>query len=241
MPRLKDRQRQIPGGLQLLVPETKWRAPAYASFETIVMQLIAHRQANPYLAQQHGWSTDPDTVRDYVDSFNASICKRMGWTEYYTEGGAETALPFQRPTPPPTDPSKLSAVANNIKAIWAGLKTVNDWMDSNEPAVESSLSESRAKICSECPLNEVGNLETWFTRPAAEGIKRQIEKFSARNLTTSYDSKLHTCKACLCVNSLSVHVPIAIKVAHMSQETFDVLKTAPACWVVDEGKAIGRV
>src|SRR5215813_15336613 len=110
MPKLKSRERFIPGGFQFRQPETNFQAPFQASFETIVQALIAHRKANPHLVTTHGWSVDPNQVREELDNYNARICKQMGWTDFYYDGGAPEAPINPRSMPRPA----LQAIAGVV-------------------------------------------------------------------------------------------------------------------------------
>lgn len=235
--RLKDRQRQVPNGYKFLQPQTNWQSPFFASFNVIVSSLIAHRKANPHLVKQHGWRTDEAGVADEVDEYNARICAQNGWTQYIMAPLGEPPPPKSKP-PTIQDQKQLSAAGLKAAKVWSGVKTLNEWYDSQEPAVPAELSIARAKACSECPFNEPGDYSKWFVAPAAEAIKRQVEKFSDRKLSTPYDDKLQVCKACLCVNKLSVHAPLRLKLAHMRPDVYAELETAPDCWVVRERKEI---
>jgi hypothetical protein len=234
MARLKSRDRFIPNGFVFYQPQTGWKAPKNRSFETIVNALIHHRKGNPHLVEKHHWATDHDTVADELDAFNAAVCERMGWKDFIQSNFTGSAPPkFFAPSP--SDQSSLAAAAGRIKKIWSGIRTLSQWYDSQEPGVPAELSTARAKTCSECLMNQPGDFSTWFTGPAAEAIKRQIEKFADRKLSTPYDDKLHTCAACLCVNKLSVHAPLHLKVANLSKEVeAELRKGNPDCWVVRE-------
>jgi hypothetical protein len=89
MPRLKDRQRQIPGGFKFAIPEVSYTAAAFSSFDVIVNSVFKLTNANPGLAVEHNWPLDRNAVADWVDVFNAELCERMGWTEYYVQGGVQ--------------------------------------------------------------------------------------------------------------------------------------------------------
>lgn len=240
MPRLKSRQKFPPGGFVFYQPQTRWQSTPNASFDSIVNDIIMHRRGQPAMTEKAGLSTDYETVSNELDAFNAAIAKRQGWTDYYSEGGAETALPFPSapPSPPPTNPGRVSAAAASVKAIWQGVKTLNDWIDSGEPAVAPELSARRAEVCASCPKNAAGSFESWFTRPASEAMRRQLERVQDRKLTTSFDDKLNICQVCFCPMRLKVHVPIVAINAHLSDETRSALKavTNPSggCWLPKE-------
>ena len=233
-PRLISRSKQIPGGMQFHIAAIPtFKLHSFSSLSSAAQQIIAVRQANPYLTQKNNWSTVTSVVEDEVDQYNAKVCAAMGWTNYITDTGGSVSIP--KAQTPQQSPSNIAAAAGVAKRLWAGLRTLNDWYDSREPAVPPEQSSARAKVCVACPKNKPGDLETWFTRPAAEAIKRQIQKFADRKLSTPDDAKLHTCEACLCINSLSVHAPLHLKLAHMTLDTRAALD--PSCWVLAEEKA----
>ena len=93
MARLKDRQRQIPNGFKFVLPEVQYESAPFSSFDTIVNSVTKVVNANPSLAEQFGWPIDRPHVADWVDSFNAQICERNGWTEFYNEGGVDHHSP----------------------------------------------------------------------------------------------------------------------------------------------------
>jgi hypothetical protein len=222
MPRLKNRQHQIPGNLTFRQPESNWQPRANSSFQGIVEALIAHRRANPFLAQQHNWSTDRAVVEDEVDSFNASLCEQMGWTDYIMAAGGQPAqVPFER--------RPAQSILHRAASVVAGSETLVDWISSGAEAVKPSVSEERAVICSECPRNESGELLRWFTRPAAAAIKAAVESRKGMNLSTTMDDKLGVCSACGCELHLKVHLPLDRIKAHMSKETMEALD--PRCWI----------
>ena len=74
--------------------------------------------------------------------------------------------------------------------------------------------------------------ETWFTRPAAEAIKLQLQKLAARKLATTVDSQLNVCTACLCPLKLKVHTPLPFILEHMSANTKAELDAK--CWILSE-------
>ena len=233
MSRLKSRQKFIPNGFVFYQPETKWRSPANASFEIVVQSLMAHRNAQPFLAKKHGWKLEHDEVADEVDAFNARICEQMGWMDY-VQAPLGAAPPPKFPAPSPSDASKLAAVAGHVKKIWAGVRTLTDWIDSGEPAVPTDQSSARAAVCAICPKNTPGDFTTWFTKPAAEAIRRQIQKVEHRNLSTPYDDKINVCEVCLCPLKLKVHTPLSHINAHLTEDVLHDLERAPNCWIVSE-------
>lgn len=233
MARLINRQMQIPGGLKFYQPETKFVARS-GSFHSIVDQVIAMRKANPAMVSAKGWATDFDNVSHEVDAFNAAICERMGWTTYITNpmSGAPQSPKFQALSP--MDSQQLAAVAGRVKKIWAGVKTINSWEEAGYPTVDQEKAEGRAKTCSDCPLNGQGDFTKWFTAPAAAAIKKQVERFNHKKLSTPNDENLGVCQGCLCPLKTKVFCPIEFIRAHTGEEAMNELRNGKNCWIVSE-------
>ena len=230
---LSNRQLQVPGGFKFYIPELKWEPKPYQSFDQLVQQIISLRQGNPQLTQKNGWSLDYNSVANEVDAFNSRICEHMGWTNYIIQAQGAPPPPKSRP-PSIADQKQLGAAAAAVKKIWSGVRTLNDWLDSGEPAVDSRLSAARAMKCSTCPMNGKGDWTTWFTAPASEAIKRQLTKLAERKLTTPYDDKIQICEACLCPLKLKVHTPIKFIKANILEPVLQELAKAPNCWIIEE-------
>ncbi len=231
MPRLKDRNRFIPNGYVFYQPQTGWKAPRFASFDTIVNALIAHRKGNAFLCQKHGWSTDRESVANEVDEFNAAVCLKMGWNDYVSlqaVGGQPAALPFQRPTP------SLSA---RLGKLAAGGLTLVEWIKSGAEAVPAPLAAERAAVCAKCPLNEKGDWTSFFTIPVSEAIREAVRQRKDWNLTTPHDPDLFVCSACYCPLPLMIHVPLDFKLKKMDQQTIDALHSD--CWIRKEKEHVG--
>lgn len=235
MARLKSRQRPIPNGFVFLQSQTGWKAPRNASFNTIVNALIAHRKGNPFLAQKHKWSLDPVAVADEVDAFNAMVCERMGYTNFI-QSPVGVAPPPKFPAPSASEQSKLSAAAGQVKKIWAGVRTLNDWIDSGDPPVPAEQSAARARCCATCNKNTPGDFTTWFTKPAAEAIQKQVERISDRKLSTPEDARLNVCSVCLCPLKLKVHTPLNYINSYLSEGVLKELEKVSGCWIVEERK-----
>ena len=233
-PRLRDRQKSVPNGYVFHQPQVpQWKPSYQPSFSSLVQQVITMRNANPYITQKNKLSTGPAAVEDEVDTFNARHCLSQGWDSYVqTDGGAVSIPKYQTPQ---RNQSSIAAAAGVAKKLWAGLRSTNDWIDSGVPAVPQEQAEQRGGICEVCPLNGQGGLEAFFTVPASTAIKRQIEKLSARKLSTSHDAKLNVCTACLCPLALLVQTPLQFKLAHMTPDTRAALD--PKCWCLSEEKA----
>lgn len=231
MARLNNRNVQIPFGLKFYQPETRFNS-RQGSFNNIVDQVVAMRKANPALVAKHNWATEWDLVADEVDAFNASICERMGWTQFINQPGAGAAPAPKFKALSPLAEKQLSAAADKVKKVWQGVKTLNDWIDSKLPPVEQALSQHRAEVCAACPANGQGGLDSWFTKPAAAAIKLQLSKLADRKLSTTVDDKLNVCTICLCPLKLKVHTPLPFITEHMTDKTKSELDKK--CWILEE-------
>lgn len=235
MPRLLNRQLQIPYGMTFYLPALKWTPkPAKgASFNQICDQLEAVIKANPAMAAQNKWPKTKPEIENWVDFYNATLCEKMGW-EGYTLGEEAAGLSLPKVLSPSQRESlkNLTAAAERAKELIAGARSLIEWDDSGEEAVPAETSASRAEVCAKCPLNSSEDLTKWFTVPAAELIKRRIERAQSRRLTTPKDDLLHLCTACHCPLKLKVHVPIAWVRKRLTDEQKARLDTS--CWILHE-------
>ena len=235
MPRLKDRQRQVPGGYKFYLPEVKWSAPGnFPSFTVVCDRLQQVINANPYLAQKNHWPTDRKSIEDWVDLYNATVCARMGWDDYIVADGGGGSVPKTTPQHQQQTLQSLRNAAVAAKELIAGAKSLMEWEDSGDPPVPADLSTARAIVCAGCPKNEVGDYTRWFTVPAAELIKRRVEKAQKRGLTTPSDDRLSTCTACHCPLKLKVHVGIKWITKRLTDEQRSKLATGNNCWILSE-------
>lgn len=232
MLRLKDRNKSIPGGFHFYLPEIKWSAPKnYPSFSVVVAALTQVIRANPALAQKHGWPLDQRGIEDWVDTYNATVCAKMGW-EAYIQNSAGGSFPKSQA--PAQNLSSLAAAAAAARKLVAGAKTLIAWLDSGDPPVARDEANRRASICAACPHNSDQALGHWFTTPASELIKRQVQKLAERAISTVHDEKLNLCDICLCPLKLKVHTPIGYILNEIPKETLAQLKAVPGCWVAHE-------
>lgn len=240
MSRLISRQMQIPNGFWFYQPETKWDSRKtigmHPSFTVLTNAVVAHRLGNASVGDKTKWSTDPNTVADEIDHFCASFCQQMGWTKYIAIDAGGPPAPKSMPLSQ-SDLKQVSAAAGRVKKIWAGVKILSDWIDSGEPAVPQEQSTARAAVCKACTrFNGKGDFTRWFTAPAAESIRRQLEKVRDRQLATPHDEDINVCEACLCPLKLKVHTPIHFIKAHTSAEVLAEMSQNPDCWIVRELK-----
>lgn len=227
--KLKERFKQIPGGLKFYQPETKWQPRPWASFDEIVNSLVNHRKANPFLSQKHGWSTDPGVVSAEVDAFNARICQQMGWADYITNdaGGAAAQPPFPSPHQPP--PPGLSS---RLKSVAAGGELLVEWIRNGAEAVPAEQAARRAEVCSTCQYNDKGDWTRYFTVPASNAIRAEVNKRREWKLETPQDDQLQVCEICSCPLKLKVHVPIKDVLGHIMAEVRAQLPDW--CWIRKE-------
>lgn len=235
---LKNPQMNIPGGgYDFRQPEINWHAHKvlglHPSLAVIVPSLISARKAHPHLITKHKWSVDFNSVMEEVKQFNVKRCLANGWMNYLTEGGGSGAPPFNK-AQSLLNQKQLGAAVEKVKRLWAGLKTLNDWLDSGEPPVEQDHSEKRAAVCVECPLNGQGDFSSWFTVPASGAIKRQLERLEQRKIFTSQDAKLNVCTACLCPLKVKVQTPMKFIKPHLLPEVIEDLKGGKNCWLLAE-------
>jgi hypothetical protein len=229
---LKSRDKQVPNGFSFYDSATGFKSVGkYPSFNTLVAQVIAARKGNPSVVIAHHLATDPALVADEVDRFNAEVCRGKGWGDFIRERGRnEPAVapgPFQ-PVPRP--------VAGKLASLAAGTAVVIEWLSSGADAVPAEQAESRAAVCAGCPMNdkldEKKGWEQWFTLPWANGVKRTLNARREMKLETSRDSELGTCKACLCVIQLKVHLKLESFYKDMPQQDKDALHES--CWILAE-------
>lgn len=224
MPRLIDRNRQIPNGLTFLQPQTKWQPPRFASFNTICQGLQSHRQGNPELAAKYGWATDLPTIEREVDYYNALICKQMGWTDYYVDDGGAA--------PPPPKSIAPASLLSRAGQLAVGARTIIEWIRSGAEAVPEAQANKRAGRCVNCPKHGTGDLSSYFTVPAVAAIQGAINQRRDWKLSTVFDDKLQVCEGCYCPMKLKVHMPLAAILKEMPEETKKEL--VPECWILTE-------
>lgn len=236
MQRLKSREKQIPNGFWFRMPAISWDSRKvlglHPSFDTLVRAVQSARKANPAHTTKNKWSLDKEAIANEVEQFQVKVCLAAGWTQYLTEGGGGTP-PFSH-SQSLANQKQLGAAVEKVKKLWAGVKTLNEWLDSGEPPVEPELSEKRAATCIACPLNGQGDFTSWFTRPAADVIAKQIARLTERKISGSLDSKLGVCAACLCPNVLKTKTPMKFIKPHLSQEVISDLRGGKDCWIIAE-------
>ncbi len=219
MARLKDRQRQIPGGFRFALPDLNYTSPPFASFDTILNAVWTILKANPAVSQARGWPQTRDDAGDWIDEFNADWCFFNGWRDYINgePGGGPP-----KSTPPTSQAARLAA----------GAKTIAEWLGEGASPVDGDKAEARAFVCTRCPLNVPGDLSNFFTRATSDLLRRQIASAREVSLTTIHDNRLGVCSACSCPMRLKVWTPIEIIRRNMTQESKEALHKD--CWIPKE-------
>lgn len=226
MATLKNKQSQIPHGYRFILNELNWKSQPYASFDTIVNQAQAVIRANPEIAKKKGWPSERHRVADWVEQYNVKLCQQNGWKDYIIETAEDSPPKWV----PPAQAVRLSG------RLAAGAKSLLDWLGDGAEPVPGMLSEYRAAVCVKCPLNEKGELDTFFIRSVSEIIRKQIGFAKSLNLSTIHDDKLGVCAACSCPLKLKVHVPLQHILDRIPGESYKALHEQ--CWIRKENDVL---
>lgn len=226
MARLKSRTQHPPHSFRFIQPEAGQTNEFVGSFNAVVQQVITLRNANPFLADRHGWRLDLAGVEDEVDSYNAVRCIAGGWTNFVVMDDASPPAPTYVMPPP----SQKKSVVGQLRNVAAGVGVLLEWLGSGAKPVEQSLADSRASICSICPKNDGGDFTAYFTEPIANKIRTQLEIRSDLQLRTAHDDKLTVCSACDCPLKLKIWVGLDHILAHTSDDVKASLDKN--CWIL---------
>lgn len=221
---LKNHRTFPPGGFQYFQAATGWNARPGATFDEVVTELIAHRAANP----RFNLPQDRETVSAELDEYT---CIRIANNPEYCMGGIIPKAPLPPPWPARAAGKLGVAVAAGSKVI-AGVGVLLDWLGEGAKPVDAGLAETRARICSDCPQNQPGDLTSFFTAPASDIIRKQIEMRREMKMETPYDDRLGVCVACACPMRLKVWTPIEHVAKRLLPESR--AKLDPRCWIPKE-------
>ncbi len=226
MPRLKDRNKQTPGGHKFYDPILKYRSQPWASVDQIAAGLIQAREGNPAMTQQHGWSTDFATVCNEVDEAIARQCQQMGWNSYIVAegGGGQPPSNFQRP-------QSQRFLGKLRSVVGSGSPVIIDFIKSKEEAVPIKVATERAQVCLQCPYNlKAKSLLDIFTTSASEAIRKGLEQLRGWNLSVPNSEGLSVCEICQCPLKLKVFIPLEQIKSKMSDEVrYDLPEW---CWII---------
>ncbi len=228
MPHLKSRTAHPPYSFRFLQPEAGQTDEFVGSFNYVVEQVIRLRQANPFLCERHGWSTEVAAVEAEVDAYNTARCIAGGWLDFVVMDD-QPVPDYQMAQKKTTAPGFFKSVAGNANRIAAGVGLLYDWIGPTAKAVPEELAEKRAATCVACPLNGKGGVLDFFVAEAAKVIHTQLQIRTEMSLKTSLDSQLGICKACSCWTPLKVHVPMEFIMARMPDDVRE--KLDEKCWI----------
>lgn len=232
---LKSRSRTPKGGWAFRQPEANWEMPlplaqTFESATRLIRQMrINNRKLN--------LPTDAGSVARDLEQFTLA---RLNFDpEWCVPGQDEVKKKPVSPPGPEKSPSLwqraragAAALVGEVKKTAAGARILGDWLGAGMEPVASSLAESRAAICLECPKNVRGNWRTMVTGAVAEAVKEQAEMKGRIELATPQDHELGTCGVCLCHLPLKVWVPLSHIAEHTSEQVWSELPEW--CWMRKE-------
>lgn len=222
MPRLRSRTKWPPGEFQILLPEIGMKRPIKGSFSEVVNAFAKIVEANPALADKHGWPRDREGQENWLDEREAHRLIANGYLNFVDLEGDPPKAGRAGVRPP----ASAAAVAGNAKTA---LSIYKDLFGGERP-VERDLAEARAKVCAVCPLNDISkSLTHYFTEKLAKSLTSLWGMMNDLSLNTSQDAALGVCQACECPMRAKVHVPLKVLDTHMTRDQFD--KLDPACWI----------
>ena len=230
MPHLKSRTAHPPYSFRFLQPEAGQTEEVVGSFNFVVEQVIRLRQANPFLCERHGWSTEVAAVEAEVDAYNTARCIAGGWLDFVVMEDGNNAPLYQIPAQKKTNKGLFQSAVGSIKHVAAGVAVLIDWLGNGAKPVEQALADSRAATCSDCPKNDGGDFTRYFTEFVANKIRTQLEIRGDLQLRTPSDESLTVCSACDCPLKLKVWVPIEHVMLHTPDDVR--AKLDPRCWIL---------
>jgi hypothetical protein len=219
-----------------MLPEVGMKKSLSGSFREMVVAFAGIVQKNPALAQKLHWPTDLVGQEAFVDERE---CRRLlsgGWPSFVDQTVA--------PAPSRWNPSEVKknwrGVAAVIKGGKAAFAAYASMFGPGGKPVDRDLAEARAKVCRDCPKNDVdGGLSAHFLEGTAKGVLSLLGALKDLDVSTSVDDQLGVCKACLCPTRAKVFVPLTVIVANMPAAVWPELqKEGAPCWILRES---GRV
>lgn len=212
-----------PKGWQFHQSHMKWDMPAPVSqtLDSAAQLVLKVRLKNPAITAANKLSTNLDAIKDELIVFNALA----------------NHVPVG-PVLPKSEPRRLlpqvvQDAAAAVKDVALDGANLLEWLADGQ-AVPAAQSAQRALVCSECPENDKQLAGRWYMVPVSEMLRKALEKRSDLKLSTPYDEKLGSCRACHCVLPLKVHPPIDRVMKRMTPEKIS--KLDPKCWILREMK-----
>ena len=220
--RLKSRDKWVPHGFQILLPEIGMKEPITGSFNAVVNAFARIVEKNPALAEKKGWPKDRQSQEDWIDEREAQRMAAHGWMNFVEMEGQ-----------PPTIQKKTSLVAR-VGSVAAGVKTAlaiyRDLFGPDGKVVAKEEAERRAAVCVACPQNDVaGGLRKYFVKEAAREIMMVAGMLKDMNATTSLDAKLGVCQSCQCPLGAKVFIEAHVLKKNLKPE--QISKLDPNCWI----------
>lgn len=224
--RLKSRDKWVPGGFQILIPQAGMKAPFSGSFSDAVRFLHSFRSKNPALCEKHGWSLDIAQIETDVDLYNAQRMVAAGFLNFVEIEGQ----------PPPIQHGDVSVkkkgvVAGGVSAALTGAKIYKEMFAGSQP-VSLAEAERRASICEVCPQNKRGGFKDWFVSQTAKALTELVGMMNDMNLRTSKDGNLGKCETCDCPMRAKIWPQLDVILKHMKPD--QIKKLDPKCWITNQ-------
>lgn len=222
--RLKSREKFVPGGFQVLIPQAGMKKPFSGSFSEAVRFLHSFRSKNPALVEKNGWSLDIAQIEADVDLYNSQRMVAAGYLNFVELEGEV-----------PGEKKKSLAVSfRSVRNAVAKAKTAaaiySDLFGPDGKVVAKEEAERRAAICVECPRHDTtGGLAKYLVKEAAAEIMAVFGILKNKDVTTSLDDKLGVCEICECPMRAKVHVSNEILKKHIKPD--QIAKLHEKCWI----------
>jgi hypothetical protein len=199
MSKLRDKTRQVPNGLKFVQPETGFSPQPWSSFDSIVQQVLQHRQNNKWLAEKYNWAMTREGVATDVEQYNVRLCEINGWTDFIFVGGPPVSFHPARSSKLPDGAGVAEGgLKRRISNAAGGLGLFTTWLGSGLKPVDQALAEKRAKICEHCPKNQLGDFWQKLAGVAAAELRTLIAIKADLELKLPNEDKLHSCSCCQC-------------------------------------------
>lgn len=220
--RLKSREKWVPHGFQILLPEIGMKEPITGSFNAVVNAFARIVEKNPALAEKKGWPKDRQSQEDWIDEREAQRMAAHGWLNFVEMEGQ-----------PPTIQKKTSLVAR-VGSVAVGVKTAAaiyaDLFGPDGKIVSKEEAERRAAVCVQCPEHDTsGGLKKYLVDKAAKEIMGVFSMLKSKDATTSLDDKLGVCKVCECPMRAKIFIEAHVLKKNLKPE--QISKLDPNCWI----------